>query len=215
MTMTAPDTITTLIPLAEVAPEMIEQVLDRAFGSGRFSRTAYKVRDGVDWLPALSFAALDEDGLLVGTIQVWPVALTDPQGRAFPMLMIGPVAVVPERQREGFGQALMVAMLGALDPRAPLPQVLIGDADYYGRFFGFTAGPTCGLGPARPVGAAAAAGSRQQSCTPPQGRHARPLAGLGSSGTAWCMSGAVQSAQGDFRRRPWQRSARPADAMPP
>jgi predicted N-acetyltransferase YhbS len=51
---------------------------------------------------------------------------------------------VPERQREGFGQALMLAMLGALDPRAPLPQVLIGDAEYYGRFFGFVAEPTQG-----------------------------------------------------------------------
>lgn len=139
----------TLIPLADVDPAMIEQVLDRAFGPGRFGRTAYKVREGTQWLPALSFAALDAEGLLVGVIQVWPVALTDPDGRAYPMLMVGPVAVVPERQREGFGQALMLAMLAALDDlaepeRAPLPQVLIGDAEYYGRFFGFGAGPTGG-----------------------------------------------------------------------
>lgn len=133
---------TTLIPLDQVEPAMIEEVLDRAFGPGRHTRTAYKIREGVDWLPALSFAALDEDELLVGTIQVWPVALTDAAGRAHPMLMIGPVAVIPERQREGFGQALMLAMLSALDARAELPQVLIGDADYYGRFFGFTAEPT-------------------------------------------------------------------------
>lgn len=135
---------TTLIPLDQVEPAMIEEVLDRAFGPGRHFRTAYKIREGVDWLPALSFAALDHDDMLVGTIQVWPVALTDPDGRAHPMLMIGPVAVIPERQREGFGQALMLAMLSALDTRAELPQVLIGDADYYGRFFGFTAAPTAG-----------------------------------------------------------------------
>lgn len=138
------DAVTTLIPLAQVEPEMIEQVLDRAFGPGRFGRTAYLVREGMDWLPALSFAALDADELLVGTIQVWPVALTDPEGRQHPMLMVGPVAVVPERQGEGFGQALMLAMLAALDERAPLPQVLIGDAEYYGRFFGFSAEPTGG-----------------------------------------------------------------------
>jgi len=135
---------TTLIPLEQVEPEMIEEVLDRAFGPDRHQRTAYKVREGVDWLPGLSFAALDDDEMLVGTIQVWPVALTDPDGRAHPMLMIGPVAVIPERQREGFGQALMLAMLSALDARAELPQVLIGDADYYGRFFGFSAEPTAG-----------------------------------------------------------------------
>lgn len=136
--------VTTVIPLEQVEPAMIEQVLDRAFGPGRHGRTAYKVREGVDWLPALSFAALDEDELLVGTIQVWPVALTDPAGKRHPMLMVGPVAVIPERQREGFGKTLMLAMLGALDERAPLPQVLIGDADYYSRFFGFAAEPTGG-----------------------------------------------------------------------
>ncbi len=134
----------TIIPLADVEPAMVEQVLDRAFGPGRQERAAYTVREGMDWLPGLSFAALDENEMLVGTIQVWPVALTDKEGRAHPMLMVGPVAVVPERQGEGFGQALMVAMMGALDERAPLPQVLIGDAEYYQRFFGFEATPTQG-----------------------------------------------------------------------
>jgi len=131
----------TLIPLAEVDPAMIEALLDRAFGEDRHTRTAYKVREGTDWLPALSFAVVDEDQYLVGSIQVWPVALTDPQGRRHPMLMVGPVAVVPERQAEGFGQALMAATFSALDPQAPLPQVLIGDPEYYGRF-GFHAAPT-------------------------------------------------------------------------
>ena len=130
----------TLIPLAQISDHMIDAVLDRAFGPDRHGRTAYHIRDGVDWLPALSFAAMDGADLLVGTIQVWPAALTDPQGRAHPMLMVGPVAVVPERQGEGFGHALMAAYIGALDDGAPLPQVLIGDAPYYTRF-GFTEAP--------------------------------------------------------------------------
>lgn len=134
----------TLIPLANVDADMIEALLDRAFGEGRHERTAYAIRDGVDWLPALSFAALDEAELLVGTIQIWPVALTGPDGRAHPMLMVGPVAVVPERQDEGFGKALMLAALRAVEQAGALPQVMIGDADYYGRFFGFTAAPTSG-----------------------------------------------------------------------
>ena len=132
------DTAATLIPLDQVEPALVEQLLDRAFGPDRHGRTAYMVRDGVGYLPALSFAAIDADDLLVGTIQVWPVALTDPQGRPHPMLMVGPVAVVPERQSEGFGHALMLAYLSALDEQAPLPQVMIGDAPYYSRF-GFSA----------------------------------------------------------------------------
>ena len=129
----------TIVPLANVDPAMIEQVLDRAFGPDRHARTAYRMREGTNWLPGLSFAALDDEDYLVGTIQLWPIALTDPEGRAHPMLMVGPVAVLPERQQEGYGKALMLASLGALDPVNALPQVLIGDAEYYGRFFGFSA----------------------------------------------------------------------------
>ena len=130
--------VATLIPLDNVDPVLVEQLLDRAFEPGRHQRTAYKVRDGSDWLPALSFAAIDGEEHLVGTIQCWPVALTDAEGRAHPMIMVGPVAVLPEHQGQGYGQALMTASLSALSPNAPLPQVMIGDPEYYGRFWGFT-----------------------------------------------------------------------------
>ncbi|PLK27712.1 GNAT family N-acetyltransferase [Novosphingobium sp. TH158] len=127
-----------LIPLADVAPELVEELLDRAFEPERKTRTAYKVREGTEWLPGLSFAALDDNDLLAGTIQCWPVALTTPEGRKVPMIMVGPVAVLPEHQGRGFGKALMTASLTAIDPRAPLPQVMIGDPEYYGRFWGFS-----------------------------------------------------------------------------
>ena len=133
-----------IIPLADVDPALIETLLDTAFEPERHQRTAYKIRAGTDWLPGLSFAALDEDDLLAGTIQCWPVALTDPAGRAHPMIMVGTVAVLPTQQGRGYGQALMTASLTAIDPRAPLPQVLIGDPDYYARFFGFANAPTLG-----------------------------------------------------------------------
>lgn len=134
----------TIIPLADVDPELVETLLDRAFEPERQTRTAYKVREGTDWLPALSFAAIDGDDDLVGTIQCWPVALTDPAGRRHPLIMVGPVAVLPEHQGAGYGKALMVASLAALSPEAPLPQVMIGDPEYYGRFWGFTNEHTAG-----------------------------------------------------------------------
>jgi predicted N-acetyltransferase YhbS len=130
----------TLIPLDAVDPAMVEELLDVVFGPERHARTAYAIREGTDWLPALSFAALDEDERLAGTIQAWPVALADPKGRNHPLIMVGPVAILPELQGTGYGRMLMAAQASALDPAAPLPQVLIGDAPYYGKF-GFTQAP--------------------------------------------------------------------------
>lgn len=133
-----------LIPLDHVDPALVEALLDRAFEPERKTRTAYRLREGAEWLPGLSFAALDADEHLAGTIQCWPVALRDGEGRAHPLIMVGPVAVLPELQGQGYGRALMEAALAAIDPRAPLPQVMIGDPEYYGRFWGFSATPTAG-----------------------------------------------------------------------
>lgn len=134
----------TIIPLDNVDPALVETLLDTAFEPERRTRTAYKVRDGMDWLPGLSFAALDAQEMLVGSIQCWPVALTDTGGRAHPMIMVGPVAVLPDHQGQGFGQALMSASMSGIDDRAPLPQVMIGDPEYYGRFWGFSNAATGG-----------------------------------------------------------------------
>ena len=134
----------TLIPLDNVDTALVEALLDRAFEPERRGRTAYKLREGLEWLPALSFAAIDADEQLVGTIQCWPLALTTPEGKAHPLIMVGPVAVLPEVQGGGYGQALMAAALGAISPEAPLPQVMIGDPEYYGRFWQFSAEHTGG-----------------------------------------------------------------------
>ncbi|QDK32327.1 MULTISPECIES: GNAT family N-acetyltransferase [Sphingomonadaceae] len=142
MSETIPDTAT-LIPLDNVDPALVEALLDRAFEPERHTRTAYKVREGTEWLPGLSFAALDSAEMLVGSIQCWPVALTDGEGRAHPLIMVGPVAVLPELQGQGFGKALVSASLAGIDARAPLPQVLIGDPEYYERW-GFTSEATGG-----------------------------------------------------------------------
>lgn len=130
--------MSTIIPLADVDTELVETLLDTAFEPERRQRTAYRLREGTEWLPMLSFAALDENDMLAGTIQCWPIALTDPTERRHPMILVGPVAVMPTQQGKGYGQALVTAAVTAIDPRAPLPQVLIGDPEYYERFFGFS-----------------------------------------------------------------------------
>uniref|UniRef100_UPI0035C79BDC GNAT family N-acetyltransferase n=1 Tax=Sphingomonas sp. TaxID=28214 RepID=UPI0035C79BDC len=63
--------------------------------------------------------------------------------RDVPMVLVGPVAVTPERQQGGLGRRLMQAALDAADSRG-LTSMLIGDPAYYGRFFGFSADATGG-----------------------------------------------------------------------
>src|SRR3546814_4844366 len=99
-------------PLAEIDDAAVEQLLDRAFGADRHARTAYKVRDGTTPIAALSLA-LVEDGTLLGTIQCWPVVLSGDDGRAWPLVMVGPVAIDPPRQQPGRGHRLGEKILAA------------------------------------------------------------------------------------------------------
>lgn len=126
-----------LVPLASIAPEKVERLLDAAFGSDRFGRTAYLLRTRSKPITALSFALVDA-GEPVGSIQCWPVRIAD-----FPVVLVGPVAVVPEMQGKGIGHRLMHAMLEAAAKIGEPVMVMIGDPEYYERF-GFTAGLTGG-----------------------------------------------------------------------
>ena len=131
-----------IVPLSEADPNDVEQLLDAAFGTDRHGRTAYRLREGAAPIPELSFAALDADGDLVGSLQSWPVALYPPQYATVPLILVGPVAVAPDRQRGGLGRQMMELMLARADADGADPQVLIGDPEYYERFFGFTAEET-------------------------------------------------------------------------
>jgi predicted N-acetyltransferase YhbS len=136
-----------LLPLETVDPQAVETLLDRAFGPGRRARTAYKVRLGTSAIPELSFAAVADDGGLLGSIQCWPVALECDGGATVPLVMVGPVAVEPDRQQGGIGRALMERMLDAVPDCTAQGcdgLMLVGDPEYYGRFFGFTADGTGG-----------------------------------------------------------------------
>jgi predicted N-acetyltransferase YhbS len=128
-----------LLPLSNCDAAAIEELLDAAFGADRRQRTAYKLRQGVDFLPALSFGLTDA-GILVGSIQCWPVTL---QENSFPLILVGPVAVSPTHQNQGLGHMLMHAMLDAAAVRSDAVMMMIGDPEYYERF-GFSAGAAAG-----------------------------------------------------------------------
>jgi predicted N-acetyltransferase YhbS len=135
--------VSQMLPLDSQPQAAVERLLDAAFGPDRHGRTAYRIRAGMPWLPALSFA-LVEDGALIGSLQSWPIALTQADGGQMPLIMVGPVAIAPAHQKGGHGRALMDAVVAAARAQRTEPLMMIGDPEYYGRFWGFSAEGTGG-----------------------------------------------------------------------
>lgn len=108
--------------------EAIERLHERAFGPGRYARTAFRLREGAPALPELSFTAL------VGTLLVGSVRLTPVWAGAAPALMLGPLTVDPAFDNRGIGGALMRRSLDAAREHGHGLVLLVGDEPYYGRF---------------------------------------------------------------------------------
>lgn len=138
-----------LEPLALHGDDAVNALLDAAFGADRRSRPAYAIRRGMAWLTGFSYAAVGADGGMLGLLQSWPVGLHQPDGTQAPLVMVGPVAVLPERQGDGIGRAMMDRLIADLEQAAAAtghgdPLMMIGDEAYYGRFWAFRAEHTRG-----------------------------------------------------------------------
>ena len=108
----------------------IEHLLDLTFGIGRRIKTSYRLREGSAPIAGLSLV-IREDGLgVVGAISFWPLAIG---GAGTPALLLGPLAVHPQRQNKGIGLALMRAGLERAKATDHGLVLLVGDAPYYGR----------------------------------------------------------------------------------
>ena len=121
-------------PEASVDADAIERLHERAFGPGRFARTAYRIREGAPHLLDLSFTAL------VGTLLVGSVRLTPVRAGGQPGLMLGPLTVDPAFENRGIGRALIGRAIDAARERHHELVFLVGDELYYARF-GFTRVP--------------------------------------------------------------------------
>lgn len=123
----------------------VEALLDIAFGADRQRKTAYRLRDGVPDVPALAFVAY-EGGVLVGTIQFWPISIKDEATGAFgpPALLLGPIAIAEHLRGKGVGMGLIDTGVKAAQALGYVHVLLVGDAPYYGRA-GFSAATTGGI----------------------------------------------------------------------
>ena len=118
----------------EADPAALEDLLDRVFGPDRRKKTAYSLRKGIPPLSALSFAAYEGDAL-VGSISFTAVRLINPDP-GMPdreLLLLGPLAVDPGIQAQGFGLELIRRGLERAAELGHQLVILVGDLPYYGR----------------------------------------------------------------------------------
>ncbi len=106
----------------------IERLHARTFGPGRFSRTAFRIRENTPHERTLSFTAR------VGTMLVGSVRLTHVRIGATPALLLGPLTVEPPFQSVGIGAQLMETALETAQKAGHRLVVLVGDEPFYARF---------------------------------------------------------------------------------
>jgi putative acetyltransferase len=103
-----------------------------------------ELRAAGDLVPELCFVAVDGDAL------IGHVAISRATVDGVPALGLGPIGVLPERQRGGVGDALMRAVLAAAAATDWPLIALLGHAEYYPRF-GFEPAAPLGVLPPFPV----------------------------------------------------------------
>jgi predicted N-acetyltransferase YhbS len=117
----------------EDAP-LVEALVLRAFGPGRYAKAAERLREGRAPLYDLSFVAWDS-GRLVGCAQQWPVRVGDT-----PAILFGPIAVEPAYRHHGLGSSLTERACDAAADAGHRLIVLVGDMPLFGPL-GFVPAP--------------------------------------------------------------------------
>ncbi|MTH98421.1 N-acetyltransferase [Roseibium sp. RKSG952] len=106
----------------------IETLQADAFGPGRFTRTAFQMREGVPHCPKLSFVGLSGREL-AGSVRMTRIRI----GKT-PAMLLGPLTVAPAYKNQGLGRTLLQTTLDAARRCGETAVLLVGDPPYYGPF---------------------------------------------------------------------------------
>jgi predicted N-acetyltransferase YhbS len=121
-------------PLPPISPEQpehaasVDALIDAAFGPGRYTKAAERLREGNQPAPGLSMVALDDEGRVRGCSRMWPIHI----GGA-PALLLGPFAVTQEWRSRGLGSALIQRCCEAAEAAGHGLVLLVGDAAYFAK----------------------------------------------------------------------------------
>jgi predicted N-acetyltransferase YhbS len=109
--------------------EILSELSAQAFGPGRFTRSAYRVREGVPPVKALCLCG-QLNGKLVAGVRFTAIRIGEREGGA----LLGPLVVDPAEKGKGYGKALVEEGLARARAEGFSLVLLVGDIPYYARF---------------------------------------------------------------------------------
>ncbi len=122
-----PDLSPTILPATADDAAAIERLNARTFGPGRYAKSAYRLREGIDQRLAFSLTAR-VGTLLVGSVQLSSIRIGEVKA-----LLLGPLAVEPAFRERGIGYALIERALADAKAKGQRLVLLVGDEPYYGK----------------------------------------------------------------------------------
>jgi predicted N-acetyltransferase YhbS len=113
---------------------LVDALIARTFGPGRYAKVSERVREFATFAPELSVCAWS-GGRLLGVARMWHVRVG---GR--PVMFLGPFAVEQGERNAGFGARLIARTCEAARATGESHVVLVGDEPYFSRV-GFATAP--------------------------------------------------------------------------
>ncbi|MDQ3065907.1 MAG: N-acetyltransferase [Actinomycetota bacterium] len=123
----------------------IFRVIEAAFADRSVATFAEQIRASAGYVPELAFVVEEEAKIVAHTMlsRVWL------EGPDVEVLILTPMSVRPDRQRQGVGAALVETALATADERGEPLVLCEGVPEYYPRF-GFVSAAGLGLEPPHP-----------------------------------------------------------------
>lgn len=128
------------VPALTLQPErpqdgpLVDALIDRAFGPGRYAKVSERVREFATFAPELSVCAWAGERLL-GCARMWRVRVG-----GVPTTFLGPFAVEQGERSAGFGARMIERACEAAAAAGETHVVLVGDEAYFHRV-GFANAP--------------------------------------------------------------------------
>lgn len=101
------------------------------------------LRDDPDFIPELDFV-MEQDGRLIGQNMFMKAVVSADDGRKIPIITMGPIGIIPELKRRGYGKALLDYSLERAKEMGFGAIMFEGNIDFYGKS-GFTYASSFGI----------------------------------------------------------------------